>query len=170
MLAITACQSTPGPLGRGATAAEAFAPVALRVHPLTHIEPAAKGGANAGSEVVLHLELKDRYGDAVKGLGRLTVMLYRPARRDKGSGSAADDGATERQDIKWNLADFAEADSNMRRYDSATRTYRVLLDAPAWVMRTIKEERGGYVKLRVILALAGESGEKVLTDDFIVQR
>src|SRR4051812_29835024 len=56
-----------------------FAPASLRVHPLTHVDlvEGEKGSAPT-SEVVLHFELLDRYGDAVKGLGIVNVELYRP--------------------------------------------------------------------------------------------
>jgi len=175
-MSLSACQSTPTLQRHNVDAAEAFAPVTMRIHPLTHIEGTTTPGGASASQVILHIELKDRYDDTVKGLGRLTVMLYRPvasgAAGDSagGSTSSTDGPANERQDLKWSLPEFADPDPNMKRFDSATRTYRIRLDAPDWVLRTIRDERAGYIKLRVIFALAADSGEKVLTDDFIVQR
>lgn len=97
----------------------AFAPVALRVHPLTHVDLAPGQDAM----VVLHLEMKDAYGDVVKGVGLLRVDLFRPG----GEGEGAEPG------VSWEVADMLEPAANSRRFDVATRTYRVALRAPDWV-------------------------------------
>lgn len=175
LASVPACTSSTrsGALRAPASAADAFLPVALRIHPLTHIELAAQGK----SDVVLHLELKDRYGDTVKGLGALLVLLYAP--------SAGGD-AMETQELRWNIADFAEPDANSKRFDRATRTYRFQLQAPEWVARALRDEKNGYIKLRAVLTTAPDprpapdtaaphlpppnTEPLTLSDDFIIQR
>ena len=48
-----------------------FRPSAMRVHPLTHTEIRSDGE----SVMVLHVELKDPWGDTVKGVGQVQVQL-----------------------------------------------------------------------------------------------
>ncbi|MFI4898387.1 MAG: hypothetical protein ACIARR_11235, partial [Phycisphaerales bacterium JB059] len=50
-----------------------FAPASMRVYPLTQIERTGEGEAR----LVLHLELRDAWGDTVKGIGNLQVQLLR---------------------------------------------------------------------------------------------
>lgn len=97
-----------------------FAPASMRIHPLTTIERDQNGQA----QVVLHVELRDAWGDVIKGMGTLRVQLLRPT----GLGG----GGPERVEIEWEL-DLGDLDANVRHYDPSTRTYRVLLgNLPAW--------------------------------------
>ena len=48
-----------------------FRPAVMRVHPLTHTEINAEGDA----VMILHVELKDLWGDTVKGVGQLQVQI-----------------------------------------------------------------------------------------------
>lgn len=109
-----------GQVARGWRAPGPFAPVALRVFPLTRLERADDGKMR----VVLHIELKDEWGDTVKGVGELTVQLLRPP------GAA---GGTGRDQVGWEIAMWG-AEDNARYYDPSSRTYRLVLgDVPAWV-------------------------------------
>jgi hypothetical protein len=137
-----------------------FVPRSLRIHPLTHMDISVDGGE---SVLVLHAELRDRYGDSVKGLGRMRVELSRSV-----TGSIAP-GAESR--AAWDVTDMDEPESSSRRYDPATRTYRVPLRTPAWVTRWMldeRERRGGpqRLTLRVSFTPTVGSGGRVLTDEF----
>ncbi|HWQ27612.1 MAG TPA: hypothetical protein VNN12_01155, partial [Dehalococcoidia bacterium] len=77
-----------------------FEPVTLRVHPLTHVESVAPDLPADECLLVLHLELRDRYADPVKGLGALRVELSRP-----GAGPTP---APEAQMLVWPIPEFAE--------------------------------------------------------------
>ncbi|MEM1184165.1 MAG: hypothetical protein AAGI53_04095 [Planctomycetota bacterium] len=101
-----------------------FAPESMRVFPLTHAEVTPEGGA----QVVLHLELRDRWGDTVKGTGQVKVRLYR--------GSANSGGllgsARQRQELTWDV-DLTDLGLNAVLYDPSTRTYRIVLgELPEW--------------------------------------
>ncbi len=147
------------PIGGGGAivggTSEAFAPASLRVHPLSHVEV---GSRAAGPIIVLHIELKDRYGDTVKGLGRLQVLLYR-----QGEGEGPSEGGV--QDLKWDVAQMSEPDANARLFDPATRTYRLQLDAPLWVGQAT-----GWIKVRAVLAIETPEGDRLLSDEFVMQR
>ncbi len=154
--------------GRGlvvTASTDAFAPVRLQVHPLTHVDR-AQGGSGTGDAVVLHLELKDRFGDAVKGAGRLAVMLYRP-------GLGVQPGL-ETQELKWDVAGFEDAASNSAMFDPATRTYRVQLAAPEWLGAALASTTQGAPNrftLRAILTLRDERGqERFLSDEYVLQK
>ncbi len=146
-----------GALGPSGTivggASEAFAPASLRVHPLSHVEVGPQT-AVSGPIIVLHVELKDRYGDTVKGLGRLQVLLYKQG-----------EGQSEVQDLRWDVAQMSEPDANARLFDPATRTYRLQLDAPAWVGQAT-----GWIKVRAVLAIETPEGERLLSDEFVMQK
>lgn len=140
-----------------------FAPVALRVHPLTHVDTAkAAGGA---SVIVLHLELRDRWGDSAKGVGRLTVLLYKP-------GTGIQPGL-ETQELKWDVPGFDDPNTNMALYDAATRTYRVQLEAPDWVSTTIAGDGStdsGWFTIRVVLSAGTDAEARYLSDEYVLQK
>src|SRR5262245_32544279 len=142
----------------------AFAPVSLRIHPLTHVEPWP--GHAGRCLLVLHFELKDRFGDAVKGLGRLQAQLYKP-------GAGVTPGI-ETQELTWDVPGMDAAQTNSDRFDQATRSYRVPLGAPMWVhdwLNKTDKASPGWVKVRVSLTVLGPDGQpKFLTDEFIVQK
>ncbi len=137
--------------------------------------------AGGGDVLMLHVELTDAYGDTVKGLGKLAVQLYR---RTPGSesgagggggagsspGSAAGSGPlSETQDSRWDIAELAEPDGNAKRFDPATRTYRLQLKAPDWVAGELARS-GGWVRVRCVFAAATRRGERVLVDEFVLQK
>jgi hypothetical protein len=93
-----------------------FAPKAMRVHPLTHGELDADGNAR----VVLHVELKDAWGDTTKGVGRVQVQLWR-------DGGGAEEGE------RW-AVDLRSLGENASFYDS---------DVPDRAGRVARVVRGG---------------------------
>ncbi|MEQ8770229.1 MAG: hypothetical protein RIB60_06940 [Phycisphaerales bacterium] len=106
-----------------------FEPVAIRVFPLTRLDRDDDGAAR----VVLHLEMKDEWGDTVKGVGQLTVQLLRPA------GTASGEG---RDEVRWDVAMWSDED-NARYYDPSSRTYRIVLgDVPGWVEAMMPDADG----------------------------
>lgn len=136
---------------------EAFSPVVMRVHPLTHVE------VRDGSAVLIaHVELKDRYGDTVKGLGRLSLSLSRPA------------GGGEARELAWEVEEMQDADRNARLFDAATRTYRLQLGVPAWVGSLSRGGEAGeveWVRLRASLAIPTQEGEdRVLSSEYVITR
>lgn len=138
-----------------------FAPVALRVHPLTHVDTAKVAGGQ--SVLVLHVELRDFWGDTAKGIGRLNVMLYKP-------GTGVQPGL-ETQELKWDVPGFDEANANMALYDAATRTYRIQLEAPEWVGATIRDGKdGGWFTVRVVLSAGTDAEARYLSDEYVLQR
>ncbi len=145
------------------TATDPFRPVTLRVHPLTHIDPARAGDKGL---IILHFELKDRFGDAVKALGTLRIELDKP-------GGGATPGM-ETQELTWDIAELAEPQGNADRFDPATRTYRVVLAAPRWVTEWAslppaqRKDAPAWLRLRAVMKLAGE-GQTMLEDDYVIQ-
>lgn len=121
------CAALPQPKIASATAPAApcpqddpFAPVELRIHPLTMVQPAGPSG-----ELLAHIELLDRYGDTVKALGVLTLELAVQA-----PGFTSD--ARPAQSRRWEV-DLRDPAASSRRFDRVTRTYRFRLEgAPRW--------------------------------------
>lgn len=134
-----------------------FAPVAIQIHPLTHVE--GDGGATS---IIAHVEMRDAWGDTVKGTGDLQLQLYRPE-----SGRAAGLGT---QELVWDI-DLNDLEQNAAFYDPATRTYRLpLLDAPAWVADAAASAEAPGALLRVVLTAPGPKGEpRMLEDEYVVE-
>lgn len=157
----------PGPRGAFAHDCNVFAPAQIRIHPLTHVDaprPDASGVVSGEARIVLHFELKDKYGDPVKWTGRLTVELYRP-----GQGIMP---GMETQEVAWDLSDMQDADRNTGRFDQATRMYRVPLRAPAWVRDWATQQRKDpkWLRLRAVFAYATPDGKEALLEhEFIMQ-
>lgn len=163
--AIGGCQIDEGSAALPAVeGAPAFAPATMRIHPLTHIEKGEQTGLPAGQcTVVLHLELKDRFGDSVKGLGTLRLELFKP-------GAGVSPGI-ESQALTWDVNDLAEPEGNSRRFDQSTRTYRIPLVAPAWVAAWGNKDANGatqgWLKLRAVLTTT-EGPTRYLEDEFVL--
>jgi len=149
-----------GARAAGVPANEPFAPVSIRVHPLTHAEGPTAGGPPDRGLIVLHYELMDRYGDVVKSIGKLRVQLYKPG---------ASDTSVERQELAWEVAALADPDENSMRFDRATRTYRIPLIAPAWVAARRASGTTG-LKVRVVYTVIGpDASERYLEDEYVMQ-
>ena len=129
-----------------------FAPASMRVYPLTQIERTGEGEAR----LVLHLELRDAWGDTVKGIGNLQVQLLRA-------------GGAGRDERMWEV-DMWDPASNALYYDSATRTYRVQLrDLPEWAVAQ-SERRGGSVRVLAVLRTPAPDGsERFLRDEYVIR-
>lgn len=153
----------------------AFAPARVRIHPLTLVDAVASDtnetGAGSGAKdravLVLHYELRDRFGDSIKALGLLKVELYRPAPGVM--------GGVETREANWTVADTLEAEGNSTRFDRTTRTYRVQLFAPGWVRDWAAGDaaaRSGtpWIKVRVVYeTLDGDGKMRTITDEFVIQ-
>ncbi|HEX2836909.1 MAG TPA: hypothetical protein VHN77_02150 [Phycisphaerales bacterium] len=142
----------------------AFAPRSLRVHPLTHVDIQDPGGDGL---LILHVELRDRFGDSVKGIGQLSVDL---SSGEPGTGFAQ--GSETR--VRWDVPDIADPETSSRRFDPATRTYRIPLKSPAWVSRWLSDEnerRGGPESLTLRVTFTPTAGEdrRVLTDEYQIE-
>lgn len=82
--------------------------------------------------MILHMEVRDAWGDTIKSLGRLRVMVTEPQ-------GVADTRTTLRQ-VSWEH-DLESLDEQPRRWDRATRTYRIQLrDVPEWLIHLAKAE------------------------------
>jgi len=133
-----------------------FRPSVMRVHPLTHTETRADGEA----VMVLHVELKDPWGDTVKGIGQVQVQLRRA-----GSTSTIGDRGT-----RWDI-DLREIEENISYFDSATRTYRIVLGGlPAWLDESVQAGTPEAARLRVLFRTAKADGEAVVLQDEFVMR
>jgi hypothetical protein len=143
-----------------------FAPVALRVHPLTHVDPGQAGAAGEAGValVILHVELLDRFGDTVKAAGPVKVELYRP-----GAGAMA---AMETREAEWWLTEMAEPEVNASRFDRATRTYRLPLRLSGWPAAWAQGGEGpAYVRLVVMAECVGPDGrERSLEGEYVLRR
>ena len=145
-----------------AVAYRAFAPSRVRIHPLTHVDASGSRGM-----LVLHYELRDRFGDSVKALGELKVELYKP-----GPGVM---GSMESREASWTVDQTLQPEGNSERFDRTTRTYRVQLFAPAWVRDWAANDAATradipWIKVRVLYTTLDSDGNpKVLTDEFVVQ-
>lgn len=143
-----------------------FAPVALRVHPLTHVDAGEAGASGEAGValVILHVELKDRYGDTVKAAAPVKVELYRP-----GAGAMA---AMETREAEWWMPEMADPDVNSGRFDRATRTYRLPLRLSGWPASWAQGGEGpAYVRLVVMVECEGPDGRaRSLEGEYVLRR
>lgn len=130
-----------------------FRPTVMRVHPLTHAELDARGEP----VLILHVELKDPWGDTVKGVGQLQAQLRRVGGNT--GGTLGDRGT------RWDI-DLRDIEQNVSYFDSATRTYRIVLGGlPAWMAPSAREEDSSDVRVRVLFRTAKADGEAVVLQD-----
>lgn len=130
-----------------------FAPKAMRIHPLTHAETDAQGQAR----IILHVELKDAWGDTVKGIGRVQAQIWR-------------DGQTAEQATRWDI-DLRGLNANADYYDPATRTYRIVLSGlPGWLSGAVRAGVGDQARLRVLYLTTDVHGIPVVMRDEITIR
>lgn len=153
LLSLAGCTVDHKPFGAGSRpsvgegdASRVFEPVALRVHPLTHVD-------TAGDDCMLiaHIELRDAYADSVKGLGDLVVEAEGP----------------EGERVAWDIPGMLDPQANTRRFDPPTRTYRLPLRCPAWVRSWAGLRRG--TPLVVKARLTRPDGEQ-LAGELALQR
>lgn len=130
-----------------------FAPQAMRIHPLTHAELDVEDN----SQIILHVELKDAWGDTVKGIGRVQAQLWRENQNA--------DNAT-----RWDI-DLRSLADNAAFHDPATRTYRIVLSGlPAWLADAVRDGTPTPARLRVLFLTADVAGTPVVMRDEITIR
>jgi hypothetical protein len=121
----SACSSrrvaTPPPVAEGMDpGGGAFRAERVRVHPLTRIIPSDPAGPVA---IDAHVELFDWWDHPVKSLGVLRIELF--------TGPGGIGGSGRGPGLVSAVIDMTDPALNAARfYDSATRTYRFLLEAP----------------------------------------
>jgi hypothetical protein len=129
-----------------------FAVASMHIHPLTRLDR-----DTAGAPILIcHLEFKDTWDDTCKGVGKLSIQLYRPTGgRASGLGS---------QELAWDV-DLSSLDTNAALYDPATRTYRIPLDGAA--SPSSQERDLPKARLRAVFTTPGPHGEeRVLEDEY----
>jgi hypothetical protein len=88
-------------------------------------------GGGGPAEVVVHLELRDAWGDSTKGVGAVLVRLVRQKQAGVGADSVSAPPGDQSQ--RWDI-DLSDLATNAAMFDPATRTYRMqLTGVPAWV-------------------------------------
>lgn len=129
-----------------------FAPAALRISPLTRLEP----GLDGDPELAVYFELVDRWGHATKAPGVVRISLYRV--------EGLTGGLADREEV-W-VADLTEPDQNSRMYD-ITGMYRVpLAELPEWLERqTTAEDERIRARIRVLMNTIGRKGQTVSLRD-----
>lgn len=133
-----------------------FRPTAMRVHPLTHTETRGDGEPT----MVLHVELKDLWGDTVKGVGEVQVQL----RKATTTTTIGDRGT------RWDI-DLRDIETNISYFDSATRTYRIVLGGlPDWLDQSVREGTPDASRVRVLFRTSKVDGEAVVLQDEFVMR
>jgi len=133
-----------------------FRPTVMRVHPLTHTEINADGEA----VIILHVELKDLWGDTVKGVGQLQVQL-----RKQSATSVVGNRGT-----RWDV-DLRDIEINVSYFDSATRTYRIVIGGlPGWLADSVKAQEPVGARVRVLFRTSKADGESVVLQDEYVMR
>lgn len=168
VLAGASCAPRPADPGPPSTEG-AFGPESLRIYPLTRLDKSADGKPI----VVCHIELKDRWGDTTKGVGKLEIRLLRPT---------AAPAASSPSDQTWEL-DLSNWELNSSLYDKATRTYRIQLgEIPAWLAELapagksetksdLKADGTPVCRLRASYIPRGSADAPVrLQDEFVVRR
>lgn len=118
---------TPGP------ALNPFAPASVRLYPLTHAQPMGPGGRPV---LVVHVEVKDAWGDSIKAAGEMVVRVA-----PLSGWGAAREGET-REPSRWRI-DMIDAELNSAWFDPATRTYQVRLsNLQTWMEEGIRQGAG----------------------------
>lgn len=122
MLALSACnrpsQTAPTVLDEAAIdAGWPFAPVSVRIHPLTRLRIDDR---TERPVIEARVELLDVDGMTTRGLGFLTLML----------GRSYQGGIAPEDVIEWDC-DLNDLSTNRLRFDDVTRTYLLRLDLNA---------------------------------------
>lgn len=126
-----------------------FAPVALLLHPLTHDDLDDDGRP----VLIVHVELRDRWGDPVKGAGSLRLVVFRD---DPTLG-------TEGEALAWTI-DLRDLSLNARLYDPTTKTYRMTLEDIGPVLAAAGGP-GARLRLGAVMQAADPAGgARILRD------
>ncbi|MFI4872747.1 MAG: hypothetical protein ACIARQ_13110 [Phycisphaerales bacterium JB061] len=136
------------------TLASAFAPVAMRISPLTRLET----GTDGKPELAVYFELTDNWGHSTKAPGVAQVQVYRLGGVSAGLATLAD---------RWE-ADLTNPARNSALFD-VTRMYRLpLAQLPEWLAeRADGQGQRERVRIRLFYRTIGEGGVTVdLRDTF----
>ncbi|MFN9974785.1 MAG: hypothetical protein ACK58T_33325 [Phycisphaerae bacterium] len=150
-----------------------FVPTAMRVYPLTHLEPATTETVGAKetkreARIVVHLEFRDAWGDGSKAVGPLTLFVYGP---DGGK-----PGAASVQQCRYDI-DLSDLRRNAELFDPATRTYRVpLAGLPEWLSE-LSSQPGKDAMANVKVTVRAEmkspradGSQAMLVDEYVVTK
>lgn len=130
-----------------------FAPVAVVLHPLTHDD----AGADGARLLIVHIEMRDRWGDPTKGVGVLRLVVF----SDSARGAVVNDASNEA--VAWSV-DLRDLSVNARLYDPTTKTYRIMLSGVDGVLAAAGGP-GGRLRLGAVMqAVDVEGGVRVLRD------
>ncbi|MEM9165628.1 MAG: hypothetical protein AAGB48_01235 [Planctomycetota bacterium] len=124
----------------------AFAPVSLRISPLTRLET----GPSGAPALMVYFELFDSWDHTTKALGHLRVELFR-----------RDGNVLRREEIWFN--DLTDPRLNSQYFD-VTGLYRLPLEAPEWLLPGAPDAPEGY-RVRVFFAVVSPEGELVSLSD-----
>jgi hypothetical protein len=150
-----------------------FVPTAMRVYPLTHLEPATTetvGGKETKREarIVVHLEFKDAWGDGSKAVGPLTLFVYGPENGKPGAAAV--------QQRRYDI-DLSDLRRNAELFDPATRTYRVpLAGLPEWLSELSSQpgkDAMASVKVTVRAEMKSpraDGSQAMLVDEYVVTK
>ena len=178
VLGLSACRAPGSPEGLRAHNVNVggwpFVPTAMRVYPLTHLEPASTetvGGKETKREarIVVHLEFRDAWGDGSKAVGPLTLFVYGPENGKAGGGAAV-------QQRRYDI-DLSDLRRNAELFDPATRTYRVpLAGLPEWLSE-LSSQPGKDALANVKVTVRAEmkspradGSQAMLVDEYVVTK
>ncbi len=142
-------RSEAGEQSQSSSTAQAnpFAPTVMEVHALTRWSVDAQGLR----AVEAHLELFDKFGDTVKGAGRLIAML-----RAEGP-----PGSTDERQYRWDIDLSNPKRATREYYNSTTRTYAISL--------SLGEEVEAPARARLTVTLITVEGRR-LTAEHVLER
>lgn len=148
-----------------------FAPVSLRVHPLTHVQ--LEGDAKPS--IICHVEVRDAWGDSAKCLGTLSIRLFGPPAAAAAAGSA--EGAAtagDREINRWDV-NLNDLETNAAMFDPATRTYRIqLIGGPVWLAgfapRPAEGTPAPKVSRAILQATLSWGPDQAMSDDLVLSR
>ncbi len=109
-----------------ATSSDDLLPVTLHIHPLTRF-----GSSNGQPVIIAHLELRDRFNQNSRALGRVRLQV-----RGNNSAPSGFDAETDSpSDSTWHI-DLSTPGRNAEFFDDLiTRTYVLTIgDLPAWLV------------------------------------
>ncbi|MDF1808924.1 MAG: hypothetical protein P1U42_04435 [Phycisphaerales bacterium] len=135
-----------------------FRPAVMRVHPLTHTEMSS----DDDPVMILHVEFRDPWGDTVKGVGQLQVQLRQ-------GDTAREVGV---RGTRWDI-DLREIETNVSYFDSATRTYRIVVGGlPEWLNNSVRDRESEQIesRVRVLFRTSKADGEPVVLQDEYLMR
>ena len=115
------CERTPEPVDMGRNAREIIGPVAIRIHP-TFTQIRSWSGDDAPDGIEALVEIRDRWGEPIRGTGRVLFELY-----DYRTGYP--DPRGKRLVNPW-ATSLATVEEQTARWDRVSRAYKFQLAFP----------------------------------------